>query len=257
MGPLIVAESRYAPQLKTPLHWHETASFTTVFAGNYREDFTHRRFECFAGGFLYRPAGEIHRDRIGASGAHCLMVEVPVEWIARIAGKSCLTLSSPRHTPSDAGIFSRIRRELLLSDELSPMTIEALTIELACASERTWKTGNSPWIVQLREWIADEFAALPPLGTLARRLGVHPGHMSRVFRSRFGCTIGEYARGRKIEYCCGQLRRNDASLCDIAARAGFSSQAHMTRVFKIHMGMPPGEFRRRCRRNWRAKMQDM
>jgi AraC family transcriptional regulator len=256
MGSLIVAESRYQPDLETPSHWHQTASFIMVFAGSYREEFAQRQFACGPGGILYRPAGEIHRDRIGSSGAYCVMVEMPAEWMQKVAATGSV-LSAPRQAPHDAGIAFRLRRELVLCDELSPFAVEALTMELACEMQRTEvKENASPrWLLQLRERIEEEFASLPPIQMLAREFGIHPGHMSRAFRRRFGCTIGEYARRRKIEYCCEHLCRDTTDLCDLAMRAGFSSQAHMTRVFKMHIAMTPGQFRRlRGQRDLRVRM---
>jgi AraC family transcriptional regulator len=245
MGCLIVAESRYSPFFRTPSHWHETASFTAVCGGGYREEFAHRQFECGVGGTLYRPAGSIHRDHIGSDGAHCLMVEMPEEWIGQMAVKG-LNLSVPWHAPWNSGFAARIRRELMVADELSPLAVEAMVIEVACAWQRDeLRRGTLPrWLRLLRERIAAEFAELPQLGVLAEELGVHPGHMARAFRRHLGCTIGEYARRRKIAYCCEQLRHSHASLCDIAAEAGFSSQAHMARVFKLQTSMTPAEFRR-------------
>lgn len=253
IGSLILAESRYSPNLKTPRHSHETASFTMVSFGSYREEFSQKRFECSAGGVLYRPAGEVHRDAIGNSGAHCLMVEMPAEWTNKLTGVPLdhATISAPRHSRYDAGIAYRLRRELALGDEFSPFVVEALAIELACEMRRASETPDeSPrWLLQLRERIEEEFARLPSLSLLADELGVHPGHMARAFRGHFGCTIGEYARRRKIGYCCECLRDRQVDLCDLAIRAGFSSQAHMTRMFKSQMAMTPGQYRRLHRTN--------
>jgi AraC family transcriptional regulator len=245
MGPLIVACSDYRPFFETPSHWHETASFTIVSDGGYVEDFGRKIFECTTGSTLYRPAGETHRDRIGKLGARCLMIEMSNEWVRRIAGRG-LTLSSPRVKDIDGRFDLRIRRELAVSDELSPIVVESLVVEMACEMERpSFRVRRCPlWLRQLRDRIEAEFAHLPALEILARDAGVHPGHMARAFRQQFSCTIGECARARKIEFCCARLRSENWSLCDLAARAGFSSQAHLTRSFKRHTGVTPGEFRR-------------
>jgi AraC family transcriptional regulator len=245
MGSLIVAESHYSPFFETPRHWHETASFTMVFGGCYHEDFDKQQFECKIGSALYRPAGEVHRDRISKFGAHCLMVEMPNDWVQQVAARG-LTLSVPAQSANRGDFPARIRRELALADALSAVVVEALVVELACTMERdSFPERQIPlWLRQLRERMDAEFAVLPRLDILARDLGVHPGHMARAFRRHFGCTIGEYARSKKIAFCCAQLRAENSSLCEIAAMAGFSSQAHLTRSFKLHTGMTPGEFRR-------------
>jgi AraC-like DNA-binding protein len=245
MGSLIVAESHYRPFLETPHHWHQTASFTMASGGCYYENFGNKQFECKMGSALYRPAGEVHCDRISKLGAHCLMVEVPNEWVKQIAARG-LTLSAPAQSVSRGDFPARIQRELALADELSAVVVEALVVELACTMERdSFPERQIPfWLRRLRERIEAEFADLPSLEILARDSGVHPGHMARAFRRHFGCTIGEYARSKKIAYSCAQLRGENSSLCEIAVKAGFSSQAHLTRLFKLHTGMTPGEFRR-------------
>lgn len=221
-----------------------------VSAGSYREEFSQMRFECLVGGVLYRPAGETHRDTIGSSGAHCLMIEMPAEGTEELAGMHRKILA-PRYSPCDAGIAYRLRRELDLGDEFSASVVEALTVELTCEMQRTSKMqGETPrWLVRVRERLEEEFAELPSLHALAVESGVHPGHMARSFRQHFGCTVGEYARHRRIEFCCERLRNGHDSLCDLAVQAGFSSQAHMSRMFKTHMAMTPGEYRRLHRAN--------
>lgn len=257
VGALIVAESHYSPSFETPFHRHETASFTSVFGGGYTEEFSRRQFDCGFGNILYRPAGEIHRDRIGSAGAHCLMVEMPASWlqpIARVLGN----LGRPAHLPNHRDFSARVRRELALADDLSPMALEAIVMELACEMQRSTSLERRPplWLQRVRERIDGEFPSLPRLETLAIEAGIHLGHMARAFHFHFGCAIGEYARRRKIDFCCQQLGKEDVNLCDLAAQAGFSSQAHFTRVFKAHTGMTPGAFRRtktpRC--EFRTKM---
>ncbi|HKS74357.1 MAG TPA: AraC family ligand binding domain-containing protein, partial [Terriglobales bacterium] len=160
MGSLIVAESHYSRNFQTPPHWHETASFTMVFGGSYREDFSRRQFECFAGSVLYRPAGEVHCDRIGASGAHCLMIEMPGQWLANMSSFQShrAMINAPRQCLNDAGIALRIRRELSLGDEFSSFVIEALAVELACEIQRTPVAEHAPakWLAQLRERVETE-----------------------------------------------------------------------------------------------------
>jgi AraC family transcriptional regulator len=245
IGGLIVAESRYGRLLRTPFHRHETSSFTMVFDGGYREEFAVKKFECGSGSALYRPAGEVHRDYISRDGARCLMVEMSNAWLEGMAVRG-LSLRGPWQARDGAGLAMRIRNELVFWDELTALAIEALVTELACRVQRgALCQGRAPiWLTQLRDRIEAEFAHLPSLALLATDLDVHPGHMSRCFRRQFGCTIGEYARRRKVAYCCEQLRCDRVSLCDIASQAGFSSQAHMTRVFRLQTSMTPAEFRR-------------
>ena len=42
----------------------------------------------------------------------------------------------------------------------------------------------------------------------------------------------------------GELIRRGRPLVDAALETGFSDQSHLTRLFKTHYGVTPGEFRR-------------
>ena len=81
---------------------------------------------------------------------------------------------------------------------------------------------------------------------MARRAGVHAVHLSRAFRSHFGCTVGDYIRQLRVEHARKQMTHTSTPLVDIAADAGFSDQAHFTRIFKRLTGMTPGQYRARA-----------
>jgi quercetin dioxygenase-like cupin family protein len=82
-GNLLMAESHYAPGSVTPMHIHETASFIVTLSGEYMEEHRGQVFDCFPGRILFRTAGERHCDRIGSSGAHCVMLEMRPTWQQR------------------------------------------------------------------------------------------------------------------------------------------------------------------------------
>ena len=245
VGALIVAESSYPPLCQTPLHLHETASFTFTTHGSYLEEFTRGKAECSPDHVLFRPAGEIHRDLVGAAGAHCLMIELPSDWLRGLEG-SGLRLSRPAQTTAQPALVARLRRELTLADDLTALGIEALALEVACHVQRSARERRHPprWLQRVREAIAHDRAGVRRLQSLARQAGVHPAHLARAFRQHYGSSIGEHVRQQRIAFCCEELRRGKIALSDLAAGAGFSSQAHFTRSFKACMHMTPGEFRR-------------
>jgi len=78
---------------------------------------------------------------------------------------------------------------------------------------------------------------------LAREVGVHRVHLARVFRAHLGCSIGDYHRRRRVAWAANELRHGEASLSDIALRAGFADQSHFSRVFKQWTGVTPRAWR--------------
>ena len=84
------------------------------------------------------------------------------------------------------------------------------------------------------------------LDQLARETDYSRAHFLRMFRATTGKTPHQYLTQCRIERARSMLLEAEKiSLTDIAAWCGFSSQSHLTRVFRKHVGVTPGEFMRR------------
>ena len=71
---------------------------------------------------------------------------------------------------------------------------------------------------------------------------MHAVYLTKIFRERFGVSLGTYQRRRRLEWAAGRLSAGE-SVADVAHRAGFADQAHFTRAFKRFSGQTPGRFR--------------
>ena len=60
--------------------------------------------------------------------------------------------------------------------------------------------------------------------------------------------MGEYVRTLRVEHAARRIAASDDALVEIALEAGFADQSHLSRVFKLHTGMLPREFRSLLRR---------
>ncbi len=85
---------------------------------------------------------------------------------------------------------------------------------------------------------------VPDLVTLAAIAGVHRVHVARAFRDHLGCTVGDYVRRLRVRCACELLTATAVPLTDVAMRAGFFDQSHMTRVVKRFLGVTPASLRR-------------
>lgn len=242
-GGLIMAESHYAPGSITPMHTHQTASFTFILSGEYAEEHRVEVFNCFPGKILFRAAEQQHCDRIGSSGAHCVMLEMRPAWQERLAATRLPFSVCQMHGRQD--ILLRLRRELTIVDEMTPLAIEALVLELCCQFQRgcVVSTRIPPWLRKVQEKLEAEFAGKQSLRDLAAEADVHPAHLARVFRQQFGYSVGEYVRRRRIEFTFERIEAGEP-LNDIAIGAGFANQPHFSRTFKAVTGLSPGQFRR-------------
>jgi AraC family transcriptional regulator len=94
-------------------------------------------------------------------------------------------------------------------DELSPLVIEGLTVELLAetfrAAQPDVKYFDAPWIKRARDLVQARFNDTLMVSEIAESVGVHPVHLTRVFRRRFGCTVGEYVRQLRVDFACWEL----------------------------------------------------
>jgi AraC family transcriptional regulator len=141
----------------------------------------------------------------------------------------------------------KMYKEFRSLDELSPLVIEGLTLELLAetfrAARREVKYFDQPWIKRARDFVQARFNETLVVSEIAESVGVHPVHLSRVFRRRFGCTVGEYVRQLRVAFACRELSNSPKPLAEIASNAGFCDQAHLSRTLKRFTGMTPNEFR--------------
>lgn len=81
--------------------------------------------------------------------------------------------------------------------------------------------------------------------SVARTVGVSLRHLNRGFAAE-STTVTQYIHDRRLELAKQELTSVVSSpprIADIAARWGFSSQAHFTRAFRRRYGMAPSEMR--------------
>ncbi len=60
--------------------------------------------------------------------------------------------------------------------------------------------------------------------------------------------MGEYVRMLRVDHATRRIAGSDDALVDIALETGVADQSHLSRVFKLHTGMLPSEFRSLLRR---------
>ncbi|HEV7211450.1 MAG TPA: helix-turn-helix transcriptional regulator [Blastococcus sp.] len=80
---------------------------------------------------------------------------------------------------------------------------------------------------------------------VARVAGVTARHLNRAFATE-GTTVAQYVQHRRLEAARAELAGAPAPgprIADVAARWGFASQAHFTRLFRGRFGVTPSEAR--------------
>jgi AraC family transcriptional regulator of adaptative response / DNA-3-methyladenine glycosylase II len=84
---------------------------------------------------------------------------------------------------------------------------------------------------------------------LARRLGVSPRHLRRLFLEHVGATPDQLARSRRAHFARRLLDDTDLSIADVAFAAGFGSVRQMARVMQDVFHASPTALRAKRRRS--------
>lgn len=80
---------------------------------------------------------------------------------------------------------------------------------------------------------------------LAAQCQLSVRQFERRFREQVWSTPRELIVRMRVQHACDALRETKEPLAEIALSSGFYDQASFTRQFKKHLGITPGEYRRR------------
>jgi AraC family transcriptional regulator len=253
LNGLNLADVAYPPNLRQLRHTHKFASFSLVMSGSYLEKFDRRSFRRKSATIVLHPPEESHAVDF-ETNVRILSVEFNFRRLDAIRQQSSV-LDEPAslQTENINHLGRKLYQEFQKPDSFSGLAMEGLILELLAESSRCeTRAGekNLPrWLSQTRDFLHDNFAGSFTVEDVARVAGVHPVHLSRVFRRRFGCTIGEYVRRLRVEYANRQISATETPLSEIALAAGFADQSHLNKTFKSVFGLTPAEHRKNSRRS--------
>lgn len=241
-------ETVHKPNQTLARHYHEHANIAFVLRGSFKELLDRRGFECGPQSLIIKPAGEAHANRYERAGMHCFLIEVKPQKVEALRPLS-KTFDRVNHVRgvTYSLLARRIWKEMRVMDSASPLAIEGLTLELlaelsrhsSLVSERQFPF----WLKRVIEILHAHFSEPVSLASVAKMVDVHPVHLAREFRRFYGCTLGDYVRRLRIEFACQKLSTSDMPLAEISLAAGFSHQAHFSRIFKRQISITPREFR--------------
>ncbi len=97
---------------------------------------------------------------------------------------------------------------------------------------------------RIREKIEANLDTDLSLESLAEESGYSRAHFLRMFRAATGLTPHQYVLDLRLRRAQERLRQAGSSIIDVAVSCGFSSQSHMTSVFRRRLEVTPGQYRR-------------
>lgn len=239
-----VISSRYAAGSAFAPHYDCQSRITLTLAGAVAEDVAHHAVTVTAGDILLKSCHTLHENRYSAMGARHVTIEAS-------SGSSTVG-DSVAHVIDSIGWQRQQGPEALLH---TAAVIDAAlsgngnrlhtTISDICVAIQTSQRRPVPpvWLKRFKAELQETGFVSGDLTKYAQAAGVHPVHVSRLFRLCFGTSVTLFSQSHAVQRAL-PLLCSDHSLADVAATAGFYDQSHMGRIFRRCTGYTPGDYRR-------------
>jgi AraC family transcriptional regulator len=245
---LTLIEVFFPAEFSEPSHVHANPYIQCVLEGSYTEHEEKRDLDYRAFSLGFQPAGVPHYTQIHQGGLRCFTIHIGESWAERLQYHA----NALSHATSFQGgllpwLGIRLYNEFRNLDDVSPLIIEGLTLEMVAEAVRREETSPEypppRWLRQVTDLLHARFAEPLKLDEIACVAGVHPVYLGRTFRQQYRCTIGDYVRRLRIEYACRELSTTSTPLAEVALAAGFADQSHFSKTFKRVIGFSPAVFR--------------
>ena len=234
----VVSCLRHTHGRRMPSHSHAAAYFSLLLRGGYREENGRNTIESTPMTMVFHPPETRHRDEVGPDGGVFLTIELP---------SVAQTFVSARRIDDTAAKLSALRLyHQMRTGSADPLSVEnTVTALIGSLHEEERSPLDASWLTTAVEIIRTSFHEPLSISGIAAEVGVHPVHLSRVYRRRFGELPGDTIRRLRIEWAARVMAADGGrSLADIALAAGFSDQSHFTRCYRAETGAPPAASRR-------------
>lgn len=245
---LHVTEAWFPPGAVLEPHTHDRAILAVMLHGGFKTRIAGRSLDCEATFAWTEPLAERHENHVGAQGAHALVFQPDphaedLESLSHLLEEVRLLRSATVVSEAHAILMEFVNR-----DAFTNLVVEGRALVLLSSAARLpHRDGNGHlvpgWLIRVRERLHDEWKSVPTLGELAAAVSVCPTHLAHAFRAHYGETVGSYLRKLRLNWAITQLATTRASISTIAVAAGFSDQAHFTRMCKRIVGVTPAAYR--------------
>jgi AraC-like DNA-binding protein len=249
-----------------PNHWHVPLEVVLPLRGGYRAECGPLSFELQDGDLLLINSGTVHRLFAPPSGER-LIFQADISFMHVLTSlRSSLSLLppavalTPATTPSVHGelraAMLAIEREYFGCGSLREASIYAILLNMLvsiCRARVSLTAGSGETSGKYREslekilsvcdTIDERCAETLTLDQAAEWAGYSKYHFTRLFRQFTGVSFYQYVSARRIASAERCLIDPEVTILDAAMLSGFSSPSAFIRMFKLHKGCTPSEFR--------------
>lgn len=121
-------------------------------------------------------------------------------------------------------------------------------IRLKDETKKSHSVCNREHVVQtVLEQIEQRYATRLTMQELADSVYLSPDYLGRIFREITGESISARIQRVRILHACHLLTATDRTVADIATECGFQDTKFFYSIFKKHIGIAPGDYRKQTR----------
>jgi AraC-like DNA-binding protein len=235
-------------------HTHDDYTFAVIEAGV--EEFRYRgsTHRAGPGGLVLIEPGEVHTGEAGVPEGCQYRTLYPSFRLVNTIGAELGLRGTPAFqmaTLDDPATVARVWRAYLAVERGDPLSASSLlrtsiahVLRGYARSATRRRTAAPPRSVAEAQGILHARLTDPPrLEELAVLVGAEPFALVRAFREVHGLPPHAYLNQVRVR-AARVLLAGGVSPAEVAARVGFADQAHLTRHFKRHVGVPPGAYQR-------------
>jgi AraC family transcriptional regulator len=237
---LSVLLTAYEPLQTQPWHTHEHPTLFLHLRGTHFDSLPDRRIDQPSLTVVYHPPTTAHRSEVGPEGMAGINIELKPAWFERFQADA-LALGGERLIGgSDVAlqtIWLAVARDLSTRD----LDFESLVFELLATgpSSESCSASAPRWLREAKERV-EEASGIGGVAELARDLAVHPGHLAKSFRRRYGTTVESAIQSARLARASRLILRG-MSAGEAALEAGFSDQFYLSRCLARRARVRPRE----------------
>lgn len=259
LSVLFSGKARPKPGLRNGPAVHEFFLLHTVFGGSGIFELGGQQYRCAEGDtFVIFPGWVFRYDPDKEEPWHYCWVAFNGEGAVSHLREIGVTPERPVIVAADGqrltGLFRRMRQTLSSGHAPGLVDLEAsgllrlLLSELGLANQAFIPQEENPQSEQERQldqairWLFLQYPQSISIDELAKSLGYHRTHLSRLFKQRTGLSPGQYLLRIRMEKAKTLLGR-PLSITEVAASVGYSDPLYFSRQFHKWTGESPTDYR--------------
>lgn len=152
-------------------------------------------------------------------------------------------------------IFEYIFKEYITMNEGSELIMKTYLLQLLYQLFMdvrnpllSHRVPTSPYYIPIKstlEFIESNYRHKISLELLANEVKLSSSHFHKIFSKVMNMSPNEYLTKVRLEKAKELLVKTDLNIFEIALQCGFENTPYFNFIFKKHLGMSPGEFRKR------------